>query len=139
MLLLEGRCRHEGIEIVRDYAPGLQVAADGPKIRQVIMNLVLNAIQAQPGGGTVRLCVRAAGDGWVRFSVADTGKGVAGDKDVFAPFVTTKPGSTGLGLHLCKKIIDEQGGRIGYENSDGGAVFWFELPSACKNDEIRHS
>jgi signal transduction histidine kinase len=137
MLLLEGRCRHEGIEVKRDYSQAPEVLADGGKIRQVIMNLILNAIQAQPGGGTVSLCVRPAGAGWVRFSVADTGKGVAGDNDIFAPFVTTKPGSTGLGLHLCKKIIDEQGGKIGYESSDGGACFWFELPSAGENDEIR--
>jgi signal transduction histidine kinase len=128
MLLLEGKCTHAGIEIVRDYSPAPQVLADGGKIRQVIMNIILNAIQAMPGGGTVTLCVRPADQGWVRFSVADTGKGVIGDKDVFAPFVTTKTGSTGLGLHLCKKIIDEQSGRIGYENSDNGAVFWFELP-----------
>lgn len=129
MLLLEGRCRHEGIDVARDYDQVPQVSADGGKIRQVIMNIILNAVQAMPGGGTVRLCVRPAGEGWVRFSVADTGKGVAGDKDVFAPFVTTKAGSSGLGLHLCKKIVDEQGGRIGYESSDGGAVFWFELPA----------
>jgi signal transduction histidine kinase len=128
--LLEGRCRHENVNVLRDFADVPSVLADGNQIRQVVMNLVINAIEAMPGGGDVRLSLAPGGGGRVRFSVADRGRGVsaAEGEDVFSPFVTTKPGSVGLGLHVCRQIIRDHGGRIGYDNPGAGAVFWFELP-----------
>ena len=68
----------------------------------------------------------------MRFEVSDTGPGVADadGADIFDPFVTTKAGGAGLGLHLCRKIIDRHGGRIGYDSREDGTTFWFELPAA---------
>ena len=105
------------------------VCADGAKLRQVILNLVLNALDAMPTGGTITLASSLTEDGWLRLAVCDAGGGVkeAGG-DVFDPFVTTKPGGAGLGLYICRRIIDRHGGRIGHENTEQGATFWFELP-----------
>jgi signal transduction histidine kinase len=130
LALLEGRCKHEGIDVRRDFTPAPAVLADGNQIRQVIMNLVINAIEAMPDGGVVRLALEAGRDGRVRLGVTDTGRGVQSPAgaDIFEPFVTTKPGSSGLGLHLCRQIIRDHGGEIGYNNLEQGATFWFELP-----------
>lgn len=129
VLLLEGRCRHEGVEVKREFDDVPPVRADGNQIRQVVMNLLINAIEAMPRGGVVRLGLKAAAEGRVRFSVADSGGGVApGAADIFEPFVTTKPNSAGLGLHLCRQIVTDHGGKIGYDTSAAGAVFWLELP-----------
>ena len=67
----------------------------------------------------------------VCFSVSDTGPGVAlpaPDTDIFDPFVSTRAKGTGLGLYICRQIIESQGGRIGYDSTPAGATFWFELP-----------
>lgn len=131
--LLGGRLRHAGAEVVRDYAPDCpHVPADANRIRQVMTNLVVNAMEAMPGGGRVTLRLARAGEGWVRFSVSDTGGGVrAGEMDIFDAFTTTKPGGVGLGLYLCRKSVFAHGGRIGYQNNaERGATFWFELPTA---------
>jgi signal transduction histidine kinase len=130
MSLLEGRCRHAGIEVRREFAAVPAVRADGEQVRQVILNLVINAIEAMPAGGEVRLGLAREAGGPVRFSVTDGGGGVRPPEgaDVFDPFVTTKPGSAGLGLHLCRQIVGDHGGKIGYNNLATGAGVWFELP-----------
>jgi two-component system sensor kinase FixL len=78
----------------------------------------------------------AATDGrTVQVSVADFGAGVPADKlaEIFEPFVTTKPHGMGLGLAICRSIIQAHGGRIGTSNNvDQGATFWFTLPGAEK-------
>jgi signal transduction histidine kinase len=131
--LLAGRCRHAGVSIEQDHAPDAPAfRADPTQVRQVIMNLLINAIEAMPAGGTVRLRSRAAPGGMVRLSVADSGEGIRrdGDADIFDPFVTTKSEGAGLGLYVCRQIATRHGGRIGYESTDRGATFWFELPAA---------
>jgi len=126
--LLEGRLRHAGVEVRRDFADVPAVRADGNQLRQVILNLVINAIEAMPAGGVVQLGL-ASSAGQVRFSVTDSGGGVhlPPGADPFEPFVTTKLSSAGLGLHLCKQILSDHGGKIGYKSSETGAEFWFEL------------
>jgi two-component system sensor histidine kinase AtoS len=133
LALVDGRCRHGGVAIRREWNPAaLRVRADERQVRQVILNLALNALDAMPAGGTLALATRRGADGTVRLSVADTGKGVhaAEGADVFAPFVTTKPGGVGLGLYVCRRNVERHRGRIGYDSSDAGATFWFELPAA---------
>jgi len=134
LALLEGRCRHAGIAIRRDWGDGVPaVRADETRIRQVIVNLLLNALDATPSGGTMTLATRRrTDDGAVRFSVADTGPGVGvpDGADLFDPFVTTKSDGVGLGLYVCRRNIERHGGRIGYESSAAGATFWFDLPPA---------
>ena len=80
----------------------------------------------------MKLAIEPAGESRIRFRVTDSGRGVAQEiaADVFEPFVTTKSGSAGLGLHLCRRIIEGHGGRIGHDKTAEGTVFWFELPAA---------
>ncbi len=130
--LLDGRLRHARVTVERSFPAELPaVRGDAPRVRQVLMNLIVNAMEAMPGGGTLHLSAAEGDDnGLVRFSVADSGDGVhVRDMDVFDAFTSTKAGGVGLGLYLCRKIIQAQGGRIGYENTGQGAVFWFELPA----------
>ena len=110
--------------------PAPAVRADAGKIRQVVLNLMLNALDAMPSGGRVTLAAEAAPGGRVRFSVSDTGGGVqvAVGTDIFEPFVSGKQGGTGLGLYVCRRIVRQHEGEIGYRTSPEGSTFWFELP-----------
>ncbi|MCE5326593.1 MAG: HAMP domain-containing protein [Planctomycetaceae bacterium] len=127
--LLQSRCAHAGIEVLRRYeADAPAVRADSGHMRQVIMNLVLNAMAAMPAGGKLTLALATAG-GAVRMSVFDTGAGVqAGGQDIFDPFVSTRSDGAGLGLYVCRGIVTRYGGRIGYNPLPQGTEFWFELP-----------
>ena len=83
-------------------------------MQQVLLNLFLNAIQAIPGKGSVSVETSADSEGFIRIVVSDTGKGI-GEKDLgnmFQPFFTTKPKGTGLGLPICKRLIEQQNGSI---------------------------
>ena len=141
LVLMEARLRHARVETVAEFAPDLPaVRADANKLRQVILNLVLNAMEAMSDGGKIRLSAvsvntqpetRNSQPGFLHFSVADSGPGVtlpSPDTDIFEPFVSMRPKGTGLGLYICRQIIESQGGRIGYDSTLQGAVFWFELP-----------
>jgi PAS domain S-box-containing protein len=114
------------------------VAADLDKVRQVLVNLVENAIKYSPDGGRVEVGVRAHDD-LVRFHVRDEGLGVAPDEQerIFEKFYRADPqmvrgvGGTGLGLYICKELIDRMDGRIWVESNGGkGSTFVFELPTA---------
>lgn len=133
--LVGGRCRHTGVALDWALPDGeAWVRIDATRLRQVLLNLVLNALDAMPEGGRLWISGRA-GDaaGTFRLEVTDTGPGVslAAGQDPFAPFVTTKPGSCGLGLHVSRRLVEESGGRIGYEArgpGGPGTCFWVELP-----------
>lgn len=132
--LVEGRCRHAGVDVRREWADDSPPArAEGVRVRQVILNLLLNALDASDAGGTVTLATRQAEAGRARFEVTDMGPGVhvPGCGDPFEPFVTSKPDGIGLGLYVCRRNVEALGGRIGYEAAEaGGTTFWFELPAA---------
>jgi PAS domain S-box-containing protein len=135
------------VEATRTYAPppvtlkvdapeGLpRVSADLDKVRQVLVNLVENAIKYSPDGGEVEVGARARGD-FVRFHVKDEGLGVAPEEQerIFEKFYRADPqmtrgvGGTGLGLYICKELIGRMGGRIWVESNSGkGSTFAFEL------------
>ncbi len=134
LALLEARCRHADVTVRCEWdesAPA--VRADETHVRQVVVNLVLNALDATPPGGTVTLATRhRPADGRVRFSVADTGSGVRvpEGEDLFDPFVTTKSDGVGLGLYVCRRNVESCGGQIGYTSGEAGTTFWFDLPAA---------
>ncbi|MFC1586842.1 ATP-binding protein [Planctomycetota bacterium] len=120
--------KHTRIHVNVDFhAPMPKVEFDTSKIKQVIMNLVLNAAQASEPKQTIEIRTRSVKG--VRFEVRDYGKGIAADisDKIFSPFFTTKEAGTGLGLSVCKSIIEEHGGRIGFESLPDGSLFWFEL------------
>jgi signal transduction histidine kinase len=129
LTILSGRCRHARVAVERDFpSEEPSVIADANQIRQVMMNLMVNAVEAMPGGGTMTVRIQPT-PAVLRFSIADTGKGVqVRDENLFEAFSSGKPNGVGLGLYLSKQIVDRHGGRIGYDSSAAGAVFWFELP-----------
>jgi PAS domain S-box-containing protein len=125
-----------GLEVAADGL--LPVAADEAQLRQVLDNLLDNAIKYSPGGGDVSLAVRPAGD-VVRFAVADGGLGVpaAERSRIFEKFYRLDPdmtqgiGGTGLGLYIARELVRRVNGRIWVEPNDGpGSVFTVEIPAA---------
>jgi signal transduction histidine kinase len=122
------------IEVVRDLGPGLpKVYADYDQLRQVLVNLTLNAIQATPAGGRVTLRTRTGPDGGLTLTVADTGCGISETdrKKLFTPFFTTKEKGegVGLGLAVAKGIIEKHAGSIEVESAEGkGTTFTVTLP-----------
>jgi signal transduction histidine kinase len=114
------------------------ISADPNQLQQVLINLLMNALEATLPGGHVQVTAapRAeAGRPGVRFGVADTGPGIPPDvlPRVFEPFFTTKPPGqgTGLGLAICRDIVKEHGGEIQVESQPGaGTTFTVWLPEA---------
>jgi two-component system, NtrC family, sensor histidine kinase HydH len=130
LLRHETEARH--LEIACACPDGLQVSGSGDGLGQVLLNLGKNAIQAMPDGGLLRITASGAG-GLVTITVSDTGSGIAPEQlpRVFEPFFTTKAKGTGLGLALCKKIVEEHGGRIEVQSVVGqGTSVSVTLP-AC--------
>jgi len=135
LALLEARCRHADVTVRCDWGEATPAVRAGETlVRQVVVNLVLNALDATPPGGTITLATRRRPEeGAVRFSVTDTGAGVRvpEGQDLFDPFVTTKSDGVGLGLYVCRRNVEACGGHIGYTTGEDGTTFWFELPAIC--------
>ena len=113
------------------------VRADAGELHQVLLNLCLNARDAMPGGGTLRIAASAAGGERVRLSVADTGCGIPPEvrEHIFEPFFTTKPAGrgTGLGLAMVHGIVTQHGGRIEVDSAPRrGTRFDLYLPTAAE-------
>jgi len=118
-----------------EAAGGLRVMADRKRLLQVVGNFVANAAKFSPPGGEIRLAARAGAEGRVVLSVADQGPGVPEEfkPRLFGHFEQAEhgKGSTGLGLAICKALVERMGGRVGYEPAPGGgASFFAELPAA---------
>ncbi len=108
----------------------LLIQADGEQLRRAIGNLVLNAIDAMPGGGSLRIS-SSSQDGHVRLSVSDTGQGLTEEEcaRLFTPYYTTKQHGTGLGLAIVQSVVSDHGGKISVTSTPGsGATFVIELP-----------
>ncbi len=112
------------------------VRVDAEQLRQVLMNLVRNAMQSMNGRGVVRISTRCRGgagrDAWVDISVVDGGAGITPQvlKNLFVPFFTTKDRGTGLGLAISQRIVEEMGGRIDVVSHPGrGSTFSVVLPA----------
>lgn len=116
------------IEAARD----VRVACDTGLLEEVIANLIVNAMESRGRGARVEVGVSAEGSRGVRFTVDDDGPGINEQlrTSLFKPFVSTKVKGTGIGLAICKKIIEEHGGSIRVETSRlGGARFVISLPT----------
>jgi len=133
LYFLESRCAKEGIEMVRRLESDLpRIPADPSQLHQVLVNLVVNAIQAMPKGGSLTISTRS-GDRTVCLAVEDTGTGMSPEvqKQVFLPFFTTKDvgQGTGLGLAVVHGIVTAHGGSIEVKSEIGkGSVFEVCLP-----------
>jgi signal transduction histidine kinase len=137
LLLLNRQLERAGVHVETELGtlPDAIIAAD--QIRQVFSNLLLNARDAMPEGGTLRIRTRAVRSHdsvriWVRILIADTGTGIPRQiiSDIFEPFVTTKgEKGTGLGLWIVKGIVHNHEGRLSVRSRPGkGTVFRIDLP-----------
>jgi signal transduction histidine kinase len=114
------------------------VRADYIRLKQVLMNLLGNAVKYNREGGTVAVSWQGPADGRVRITVADTGHGIPPERqgELFQPFSrlgaeATSVEGTGIGLAICKRLVEMMDGRIGFESTPGvGSTFWVELPAA---------
>jgi len=146
--------------ITTEWAPtSPHVRADRDDLRRVLINLVTNAIQAMPGGGSVHVRTvvnkrpappgrgttrrilapgtTAAPHGWVGIEVRDDGPGIAPDiqERLFEPYFSTKSSGTGLGLWICRSTIQEMGGEISLTSVEGtGTSAWVWLPRLAEED-----
>jgi len=124
----------KSITVVRELSPVPPVLANAADLRRVFTNLIINAIQAMPEGGTLTVhCEENAGTvmAWVR----DTGRGISPEeqKKIFLPYYTTKPTGTGLGLSGAQKIVLSQHGTISFTSEPGqGSTFRVELPAMAE-------
>jgi len=130
------------IKIELQKAPDLpEVEHDSDQIHQVLLNLLLNAVQAMEGAGTVRVEIGSR-DGYASVAVSDTGRGIPSRdlSNIFRPFYTTKGNGTGLGLSLARRIVEEHHGRIEVSSVVGkGSKFEVVLPFHMPTAQIAAS
>jgi C4-dicarboxylate-specific signal transduction histidine kinase len=117
------------------------IVANRVEIQQVLINLMRNALEAMAGMDRRKLWVTTTlrRPDLVEFAVADSGPGIGADmaERIFEPFVTTKRDGMGIGLSICRSIIDTHGGRLQFEpNPDGGTIFRFTLPAVLRVREL---
>jgi two-component system NtrC family sensor kinase len=133
LFLLQSSFKEGRFEVVRAFQPAVALG-NANQLQQIVVNLVVNALQAMGASGRLTVSTGPAGPGLVRLAVADTGPGVRPEiaKRIFEPFFTTKAEGqgTGLGLSICYQIAEEHGGAIRVEPSPVGACFAVELPAA---------
>lgn len=137
--LVKGRARKQRVNL-RLLQPGTSVEVEGDQdqLQQLLLNLVLNALDAMPGGGTVEIDLRPPRDGNVELYVRDTGPGIASHilPKVFETFVSSKETGVGLGLPLSRRIAEGHGGSLSAYNLPGeGACFLLRLPAVHGRDE----
>jgi PAS domain S-box-containing protein len=131
--LVAGRARKQevALRLTQPETP-VRVEADRGQLQQLLLNLVLNALDAMPHGGSVEVELRRPQDSQVELHVRDTGPGIAADilPKVFETFVSSKETGVGLGLPLSKRIAEDHGGTLtAYNLPGGGACFVFRLPA----------
>jgi signal transduction histidine kinase len=137
LLALEAERHRVSIDI--EIAPALpEVEVDRVMIEQVLLNLIKNAIEAMrecaPRQRRLRVSARRNLDDAIEVRVSDRGCGLApgAAEQLFTPFFTTKPDGLGIGLSICRSIVEYHGGRLFFENNpEGGSVFAFTLPAAA--------
>jgi two-component system, NtrC family, sensor histidine kinase HydH len=113
------------------------VSLDAEKFEQVILNLIINALDAMSDGGV--LTITAAVDhGEFRISIGDSGSGISPEarKNLFQPYFSTKTKGSGLGLALSEKLINQHGGRIDYRTGSGGTTFDVTVPVEQGNKAV---
>ena len=119
--LVETDATATGIRLVLAVPPELPViTADRDHLKQVMLNLILNGVQAMPEGGTLTLQAGTTREA-LTLTVADTGHGIPTEalSRIFDPYFTTKAKGLGLGLAIARKIVEDHGGRIEVENQPG--------------------
>jgi PAS domain S-box-containing protein len=133
LTLLKGEATRCSVEMRSQLAAQLpRIKADRVQLQQVFMNLMLNAIEAMKESGGVLTVRSQCQDSQIVLSVSDTGVGLPTEKldQIFSAFFTTKPQGSGMGLAICRSIVESHGGRLWATANDGrGASFYFILPA----------
>lgn len=125
-----------GIQLQTDFADGVWIVfGDASQLKQICINLLINAQEAMPQGGTLLVSLAdasEAGRPQAAIAIRDTGGGIPDDllERIFAPFFTTKRHGTGLGLAIVNRIVQNHGGTLTVRNRDNGAEFMITLPLA---------
>ncbi|KKL06892.1 hypothetical protein LCGC14_2591470, partial [marine sediment metagenome] len=137
--LIEEQAKSQIVTIYRDYAADdPELPLDEIQIRQALINILVNALQAMPDGGSLRIRTQNAGDK-VSLEIADTGIGVPSEKlgSIFDPFFNTKSQGMGLGLSIARMIVEKHGGSIGVKSTGGnGSAFIIEFPLDRKEMQV---
>jgi PAS domain S-box-containing protein len=139
--LLRGEANLHAVSMRTDLAADLpKITADRVQVQQVLMNLMLNGIEAmKETGGVLTVKTQVAQDGGVLISVSDTGVGLPAEQadQIFNAFFTTKPQGSGMGLAISRSIVESHGGRLWATANDGrGAAFHFALPVAAEAVQV---
>jgi two-component system sensor histidine kinase HydH len=132
LALVNGRARKQGVTLQHELQPDLMVNADQDQLQQLLLNLVLNALDAMPSGGTLEVRVAKNIEHHLEMVVRDTGPGIAPHilAKVFETFVSSKETGVGLGLPVSQRIAEDHGGTLSaYNMPGGGACFVLRLPA----------
>ena len=121
----------QAIRAVLDISDDHSILADREMVRRAVLNLVFNALDAMPDGGTLSIASMATPQG-IEMEIADSGPGLDDDnlQRVFEPFFTTKQCGTGLGLAIVSRIAEVHGGSVTARNAAQGAIFTLRIPAA---------
>ena len=126
------------ISFIKDFDPDSpKISADAAQLQQVFLNLMLNGIDAIEEKGTITIKTARTPDESVQIQISDTGKGIDPKalEMIFHPFFTTKPKGNGLGLAICKRLVEQHSGTINaFNNPEGGATFVITLPENQENE-----
>ena len=144
LMLLVPQLASQKIRIQKSYhneLPALE--ADRDQLKQALLNICLNAIQAMPKGGRLGVDIFPAGEPagkMIKIIISDTGTGISPHlkEKVFDPFFTTKTGGVGIGLSVSHQIISDHGGSIKFKSKRKGTVFEINLPVACYEGRETH-
>jgi len=130
--LIRPRIEKQRIGVKREFQSLPIILMDREQMKQVALNLLLNAVQAMPKGGNLVLRGQNSEDGqWIQLSIQDSGIGISSEdmNKLFDPFFSTKEGGVGLGLSITHRIIDQHHGKIEVESTPGeGTLFTVWLP-----------
>ncbi|WP_437202124.1 sensor histidine kinase [Planctomicrobium sp. SH664] len=140
--LVAARARVQEVELSEFRGNRLLISGDPLRLRQVLLNLLLNSLDEQPHGGRIDISVKELPNlipygPCVVIQISDRGPGVSDEimERIFEPFVSTKETGTGLGLSICKRIMEDHGGTLLVKNRDGGgAVFEMVIPRSAPPD-----
>ena len=139
LTLLSDRCLKQGVHLATSFKEnGHTIEGDPQQLKQVILNLLLNSLDAMPQGGELSVQTKVT-NGILTLRVTDTGEGVPHDRihQIWDPFFTTKERGMGLGLAIVKGIVERHGGRISFSSRPGhGTVVEIELPAGAGTQEV---